>query len=399
MINCVIFALLFIKIHFYFYVSINVNSIDDCITKIILMNKGYNYTFFEIDNKYMPNCEYNHFEYYPNDGKPIIKNKAYNLGDKIYLEIYNQGYKDGYIDITFYVNEFIIQSSSLQQFLKCTNCFGNNNNYIFSDNTFYLFEYFSSNYRNNDYNKYYDFYFMIENFSYFNNYPINDEFYSLTNKKIFNHSIYYKNNELELINFNTTENFYITDNDTINFTYTNYYFNIIFKNNFYGNLVGLDSNNSEINLTNGSNFYINETKGLKNILSPNEKYNYYAYLFLKIRACNKYLSKYVSQEEEFQFYITLIGDNLKCLNDKNNIYLGSIYLYNCTDLLEKDLNDSIKIEIIQRTEIDKKSKIIGNNIIINISPINSTFFNNSISKNLIECDKILKKKIIFLMKK
>ena len=342
-----IFFLLFTKIQFYLYISIDVNTIDDCITKIILMHKNYNNnTYFRINGSYLPNCKFNNFSYYPNEGKPIINNIVYNLGEKIYLEVFNQGYIDGYIGITIYVNEFIINSSSLQQFLKCTNCFGENNNYILKGNIFHLFQKFDS--YNQTYNKYYDFYFKIDNFSSFNNFPINKDFYSLTNKKIFNRSIYYKNNELELINFNTTDNFYIKDNNTLNITYTNYYFEIIFKNNFSGNLVGLDQNNSEINLTNGSKFYINETRGLKYILSSIEKYNYSAYLFLKIKAYNKFLFKCVSHEEEFHFHITLIGDKLKCLNDKINIILGDVYLYNCTNILEEELNESMKIEILQR---------------------------------------------------
>ena len=51
------------------------------------------------------------------------------------------------------------------------------------------------------------------------------------------------------------------------------------------------------------------------------------------------------------------------------------------------------MEIIQRAGINKKSEIEGNNLIINISPINSIFFNISFSKNeLNECDNILKEK-------
>ena len=388
MIIYLIFIFLFIKNQSYYYLSIDVNSIDDCITKIILMNEGNNNTYFQKDNI---DCEYQHFSYYPNNGKPIIKNKVYNIGEKIYLEIYNKGYHDGYISITMYINEFIIPSSSLNKFWICTNCFGNYSNYIFSNNTFYLFLTFGYIMSFNlSYQKYYDFYFSIDNFSDFNDFQIKKDFYSLTNKKIFNHSIYYKNNELELINFNNKENFYISNNITLNINYTNYYFNITFKDNFDGNLVGLDSNNSEINLTNGSAFYITDTRGLKYILSQKEKINYFSSLFLKISAYNKYVSKCVTQEEEFQFYITLIGDILKCLNDKSNLDSLNVYHYNCSHLLEEELNNSMKIEIIQRTDIHNKSQILGNNFIINISPITSTFFNNSNYTNLIQCDSILK---------
>ena len=48
-------------------------------------------------------------------------------------------------------------------------------------------------------------------------------------------------------------------------------------------------------------------------------------------------------------------------------------------------------EIIYKIEIGKKYNIKGNDIIINISPINSTFLNSYIDLNLIECDENLKK--------
>ena len=387
-----IFILLLKKLQFKFYISIDVINIDDCISKIYSVKEGNNISYFILNETSFSECNYKRTNYYPNNGHPIIKNVVYNIGEKLYLEVYNLGYIDGYIDIIVNVNEFILNSNCLRKFWKCINCFGEENNYIFSDNKFYLFNTFQS-IKNTSYEKSYYFYFMINNFTDLisNCSEINNDFYSLTNKRIFNRSINYKNNELELINFNTNKNFYIKDNYTLDFTYTNYNFHITFINEFYGNLVGLDIYNSEINLTNGSIFYVNETKGLKYILSQKEKKNYSAFLFLKITAFNKYLSKSVSQEEDFQFYITLV-DSLRCLNEKNNSDSKNVYHYNCPHLLEEELNNSIKAEIIQRTEIDKKSEIKGNNFFINISPINSTFFNITNYKNLIDCDNILKQK-------
>ena len=311
MIKYLIFILLFLKIQFYYYVSIDVNFIDDCcISKIILMKKDFNETYFVKDGDFSSeSCRFGKFDYFQN---PIIKNILYNLNESIYLEVYNQGILDGYIGITVYINEFIIESSSLLQFLKCDNCFGNNSNYIFLNDIFFLFNNLSNFYEDPTYKKSYYFYFRINNFSnLIANYSrINYDFYSLTNETIFNKSIYYKNDELELINFNTKENFYIKENNTLNISFTDYYFNIIFKNNFNGSLIGLDSNNSEIKLINGSTFYINETKGLKYILEPKEKYNYYSHLFFTLRAYNKYLNKNVTKEQEFHFFITLFGDYL-----------------------------------------------------------------------------------------
>ena len=325
--------LLYMNCHCYLYLSLIVDNVDDCISKIEIIQNNNNKTYFnfieKFGNQYLERCSPHYEEEFKNFqiiGIPKINNILYNIGEVIYLEVYSQGIVDGYMSVTVKINEYIIHN----KFWNCTNCIGEN---IFDGEKYNLFP---DNYPIN--NKYFYFYFTAHNFSELNyeNVEIDNYFYSLSNKTIFNHSINYKKDKLELINFNNTENFRITNNNTLNINYTNYFFTIYFKNKFYGNLVGLNSNNLEINITNGTNFYINETKGLQYILSPIEKYNYSASLFLKIRAYNRYLNKSVSKEEDFHFYINLIGDNLKCLNKELNISLKNVYYYFAQILWKKN---------------------------------------------------------------
>ena len=55
---------------------------------------------------------------------------------------------------------------------------------------------------------------------------------------------------MELINFNTTDNFYIKDNKSLFVNYTNYYFEVIFENEIKGTLKGLNSENIYSNIKN-----------------------------------------------------------------------------------------------------------------------------------------------------
>ena len=216
-------------------------------------------------------------------------------------------------------------------------------------------------------------------------------FYVLKQNK-FDLLIYYKNDELELINFNNTDNFYINSNQTFNVNYSNYYFKVYFNNIFNGTLIRLNLNDSIIELNNNSSFKVNKYNGLKYKLSPQEKKNRKSYLELKIRAYNcpyniNY-SKPVSREVIFKFNISLYGDNLTCLNEFDKQENQTNY-HICPNLIKNDLNNSMS-EIIYKIEISKKYNIIGNDININISPINSTFLDFDMDLNLTKCEKILK---------
>ena len=383
-INYILGFILYIKINSYLYFSIYINEVDDCIYNIstyrnIVQNKYFN--FFE---KYTENnCSYNYIKY----DSPLIRNKPYEFGEIISMEVKDNISPSGFVSVDVKINEYNIYANN-NKFWKCLNCQTNDKNYFFKNNSFYFYKY--EKYATN--NTLYNFTFQINSFSELNNQnlEINNSFYELSGKT-FDHSLNYKYYELELINFNTTDNFYIIDNRNLSVNYSNYYFKVSFSNKFSGILKGLNLNNSYTNITNNGFFRVNETNGLIYQLSEEENKNYGAYLQLKIIAYNIYLNKRVTREKSFIFNITLTGDYLKCLFDQktNKPDSEKIYHYFCQNLTQEKLYNNIS-EFILRIEKKKKYEINGSDIIIYISPINSIFYNDSKREKMTFCEQTLK---------
>ena len=269
------------------------------------------------------------------------------------MEVKDNISPSGFVSVDVKINEYNIYANN-NKFWKCLNCQTNDKNYFFKNNSFYFYKY--EKYATN--NTLYNFTFQINSFSELNNQnlEINNSFYELSGKT-FDHSLNYKYYELELINFNTTDNFYIIDNRNLSVNYTNYYFKVSFSNKFSGILKGLNLNNSYTNITNNGFFRVNETNGLIYQLSEEENKNYGAYLQLKIIAYNIYLNKSVTRKKSFNFNITLTGDYLKCLFDQkiNKPDSEKIYHYFCQNLTQEKLYNNIS-EFILRIEKKKNMK-------------------------------------------
>ena len=386
----VIILLLFIKTLSFYYLSMELIEADDCIIKINTTKNGNELIYLDFYN-YSTNCKRNNYSYYPYKNDSLLINELYDFGEIIHLTAYDKNIGNGYINITVKINEYIIKCQD-QKFWKCFNCYGANNNYIYNENGFAFYRFGNVMTRH-----IYYFDFQINSLSELNyeGIEIDYNYLALTNQKIFNHSIYYKNNELELINFNTTDNFYIKKNRSLNVDYNNYYFKIYFDEEIPGTLIGLDLlNYSEIRLDNGSSFKVNETNGLKYILSSQEKNktnnSLKIYMIAYNNPNNNNSSKKVTNKEEFIFNIILY-QKFECLNEEIVNYTGSIEQinYSCPLLKKEELNDIIP-EILDKIEIGKEYNIIGNDIIINISPNNSRFLNSYIDLNLVKCEKIIK---------
>ena len=381
--NYILNLLLYIKINSYLYFSFYLNKVEDCISKICIGNK----TLFDFFDKYNENnCIMGDYSFYPNKGIPLIRNEPYNFGEIIYMDVYDNIYKDGCVKISITINEYKIETKH-KEFWQCLNC--NSKDYIIKDSDFIFYFYENQAGLKNKTN--FTFTFRINSILDLNyiDIEINDSFYALNSSKIINLEIDYKNEEVELINFNSTDNFYIKDDNTLLVNYSNYYFQVTFENDFNGSLKGLNfDDNLYHGLNNNSFFKVNETNGLIYQLSPNEKKNYKAFLTLKIIAYNIYLNKSVTNEKAFNFNITVTGDYLKCLNEGGFVNSKSIYNYYCPNLTKEKLNIS---ELILRADINKKYDINGSNITVYISPINSTFFKGSIQEKMTYCEQTLKK--------
>lgn len=375
--------ILYIKINSSLYFSLIVESIDDCIYNIY--KNQTEKIYFKFTNKYEEN-QCNPFNLYD---KPLIKNEPYDFGDIIVMEVKDRMKKRGFVKITVQINEYIIRTYINNTFWECLNCSTSNKDYYFNENRF---NFYDDNENNATNNSVYIFTFQVKFISELNNanLEINNSFYELSGGA-FNRSLNYKDNELELINFYTTDYFYIRDNNSLPVNYTNYYFKVKFVKEFSGTLKGLNSDNSYINITNNSFFRVNETNGLIYQLSSEEIKKYEAFIKLNITAYNIYLNKNVTKEKSFIFNITVTGDYLKCLYEESQSIPdnNSIYHYLCPDLTQEKLYNNFS-EFLLRIEEKKKYEINGSDINIHISPINSIFFESSIQEKMNYCEQILK---------
>ena len=368
----------YIKINSYLYLSIYVDEVDDCIYNIYTYNNTKQIKYFNYTEKYGYSCTNKKYDI------PLIKNKLYKFGDIIFMEakdeISNTHQKNGFVSITVTINEYKLIKNN-NKFWICSNCYGENRNYILKDNKYHFY---------GDKNKevpqvnIYNFTFQVNSFFELNssNSIISDSFYELSGKQV-NLNLNYKDNELELINFNTKDIFYIKEDKNLSVNYTNYYFRVYFNKKFSGTLKGLNSDNFYININNNDFFRVNETNGLMYQLSPEDKKNYEVYLKLNITAYNIYLNKAVTKEKSFNFNIILTGDYLKCLNEEsqNQPDPEKIYHIFCQNLTQDKLYNNIS-EFIHRIEENKKYEINGSDVNVYISPINSIFYKGSIQEKM-----------------
>ena len=305
------------------YISLEFLMVDDCIREISISGQK----IFEFKPNTLDDCDFKYQNIYP---KFFTKNYRYDFDIEIKFTFQDSVHYDGFMNITVYFNEYIIKVSD-QKFWKCTDCgnFGlggdRNWDYDYYDNriNYYCGHGNSDGKCKSDGAKFevlYHFIFKIESLDDLRNgnkdsqqFEVNNNYYALNRQRIYYRQIYYLDNELELINFNTTENFFIAENTTLPIEYTDYYFKMIYMdNNFHGNLKGLDTNNNNNIINNGGSFKVSDSTGLKYELTPQEKINREVNVSLKITAyncpnCADFQSKPVSPETEFIFIITVYG--------------------------------------------------------------------------------------------
>ena len=261
-----IFIFLFIpKIESSAYLKIILHKVNDFIYAIYY--KGIKY----YDNNKKSYCtSSSNVNDYP---KPLIET-IYEFGNKINIIIHDlQGKGSSFIKLDVKINEYIIECSH-NKFWKCSNCISNDSNYIYNNSQEYFdfYEPFTHDEENN-----YSLFFQInssDELDYKGN-NVSSDFYSLyADEKNINISINDIDNEINLINFNNPNYFNIKNNThNISVNYEKYYFKIYFeKNIFNGKYKGLDLISSQdIELNNGSNFKIDESKVLRYKLSKKEK--------------------------------------------------------------------------------------------------------------------------------
>ena len=295
--------------------------IDDCIREIYISSEKI-YTFTPGD---ISECDFAFQNIYPDY---FTKNYRYDYDIEIKFEFQDSVHFDGFMNITMHFNEYIIKTTD-QKFWRCTNCGNNGYGGGTGDYEFYnnRINFYCGNNNQAEPCKgngatgviWYTFIFNISSLNDVRNggvkgqFEVNNNYYALNPQRIYYRQIYYLDNELELINFNTSENFFIAENETFPIEYTDYYFKLVYMdNNFNGNLKGLDTYDNPVNLNDGDSFKVSDSTGLSYQLTQQEKNDRAVNVSLKIRAyncpnCESYKTSPVCPETEFIFIITVYG--------------------------------------------------------------------------------------------
>ena len=349
-----IFLIKFLILHFIirikatFYLSMELLGIDDCIVEIIQETQEKNITLFEFPN-FTERC----VSFPPDYPNPIISMIPYNFGDIIYFKFYN-GEVEAYFNMTVYLDEYIIKTEH-QKFWRCLDCFPDENNkfifgnYIFNEayNRFDFFPYKLS-YNPYFFYKYFNFIFQINNFSELNyeGNEINDNYYSFIDNENYNYVIVNTEEEIELINFNDTDYFYINKNQSMPTPYEDLRFRIYYAEslNFSGKFIGLDHEKKDIELYNESFFEVSKNKGLRYKFSPKEKFNKNIYLKIKLQSYNSIenitLAKPNSQIYDFNFFIQIEIKETGVTKETNDTMMSQIREY----ITSKEINNYLKNE-------------------------------------------------------
>jgi len=331
-----LFSYLFLKTNSTLYISMYLISADDCLTRIYNEN---NETYFENET----NSEICHPKNasYPS---PILPKTPYELEEKIYVDLYDKGGGAGFFSITVFVSGYIIKTED-QKYWNCTDCGGENGTYRFNSqyNRFDFYNYTLDTHINKK-NRYFHFYFQIplSDKDEFIKPNLNDNYYTLTSKTNFYISPKSLEKEIELINFNTSENLKVDTTEIPATFYKELGFKIYFDEYtpFKGELIGLDTSNNDVTLKSNDIFTVSEIKGLRYKFSEKEKESKGTFLKFKIEGVtspsNLTLSKSVTKKEDFNFFICLneykfcdLGPSMKCLNEGYYYDSDSDKYYSC----------------------------------------------------------------------
>ena len=190
----------------------------------------------------------------------------------IFFDIYDYGGL-GYVSFIAYLNEYTIKPE-YQKFWTCMNCSGINQNYKYNknENRFDFYIKADTIYRKN---VIFRFYFQINSYSeldYEGN-EFQSYFYSFTEEKYFFISISDLEEEIDVINFNTTNIFYMINNKSLKTPFDVIKFKIFFDDliSFSGKFIGLDESKNDFELGDQNLFEVSKKKGLRYKLSKTEK--------------------------------------------------------------------------------------------------------------------------------
>ena len=321
--------LIFILIHLFFliksydfYLSMFIEEADDCISRIYNTN---NDTLFSEDCTDASNFKKSYTD-------PVINNINYVFGEEIYIDIFDKG-DVGCLKINVRINEYLIKPE-LKKFWTCTNCNGDDNNYIYNED-FKRFDFYNpetDGVQNTE--QTFTFIFKINSRDDFIGLEgvVDGNYYTIKQTK--EEYIYLNdlNDEIEVIDFKNKDNFYITYNKNLNIQFDSVYFRLYHDQRFlmtgeiygysfwYNNYMELSDDGHAIQVTNDySKITYKLTEQEKNIKGTHIK--------LYFRAYNSpdqdNLRTEASVLSLFNYYVCLDGykpcdvdSSLKCLKDE-----------------------------------------------------------------------------------
>ena len=317
-----LFSYLFLRANSSLYVSMYLLDTNACLTEIYNEQKEEIYfkseTSSETCNSNDSNCPF-----------LLFSHTSYELGKKIYVDFHYEGQEVGYFKMTVLISGYIIKTEA-QKYWNCTDCGGENDNYIYNNNRFEFYNN-SADAEAKPTNTDFHFYFKIpssnqDEFIYSNT----NNYYELTGKNDFYIYPPTLEDEIELINFNKFD--YLKVNDDIkeipDIFYKELGFTIYFdKYTTRGvGFIGLDTSENDVQLESRQTFMVTETKGLRYKFSDEEKENMGTYLKFSLEGITSPLdpsfSKSITKKEDFTFFICLdgyklcdLGPSMKCLDE------------------------------------------------------------------------------------
>ena len=365
------------------YMNMTLTYIDDYIVSIYKMiNKEYTYFY----RRGGDTCGYTNTDCVNNKMKTIL----YNIGEAINVHIADSGGQVGYYAFNITINEYFIHVEHLK-FWDCTDCKTNTFNYNYYSGKYHFYSSGGVS------GVYYNAFFQVKKYSDLNyeGNDVNPNYYRLASRELYNITINNLNEEVNLINFNQLDIFYIDFNpDNLEVEYSNYYFRIFFEESEIYKLIGLDlaDNNLNIELKNGDNFMTNDNKPLRFKLLKNIFDNNEIILKIKIMAYNspKKLSNThsVSNEAEYTFYIHQKEVPPITCNYFTYISFEQLYYAN-EERTKKEVIDDLN-NIFDCLYDNSTHKIFGKNYNIKISPPNTLNFETATHIYFEQCENILK---------
>ena len=282
-------------------------KVDDCIREIYIDENSplyqnlNNECFIDINN-------------YPN---PIVDHTTYDIGQKIFVIVGDIGNECG-IQMAVQVNNKDIINSN--KFWHCTDCFGDNSNYIYNKGINRLDCYNSGS---NNERRSFTFYFQINSIDELI-FGISEYSHYLTKQNYFYISPFDLNEQIDLLNISSLDILYAKlDNEIITPNYNYICYKLVFDQLFIskGKFIGINEEENDIELNETTCSRISQTKQLRYELSESEIETNGVHLRVKIGIYNNQ-NKKISDLEDFNFFICLNGyqfcdieTSMKCLNE------------------------------------------------------------------------------------